>query len=253
MLMKVFRAVALVEGITTLLLFLVAMPLKYGFGIEALIRPFGMLHGAAFVAYMALMVLAFSLHRVGALGWLRSTFAAFVPWGTFLNHDWLLRQGGDVSPKAPARPDRLLLLAMLSLGAALLVVVTGPGRDAAPQDPDAVVIAALAPAQAQRVALPWAAGQVAIFGPAGDLPPGAKLLFRAGDQALAVGAGEAAPAEGYEARFLMAVTGLALLQRGENTGAGWGPERLIAEARLAAGEGPAQAAALALLLELATN
>lgn len=253
MLMKMFRATAVLEGITTLMLFLVAMPLKYGFGIEALIRPFGMLHGAAFVGYMVLMVLAFSLHRVGPAGWLRSTLAAFLPWGTFFNHDWLMRQGGDTLPKAPARHDRILLLAMLSLGAAILVVVIGPGRDTAPQDPDAVVISALAPAQAQRVALPWAAGQVAIFGPAADLPPGAQVLFRKGDQALAFGAGEAAAAQGYDARFLVAVTGLALLQRGETTGAGWGPERLIAEARLAAGEAPAQAAALALLVELAAK
>lgn len=92
MLMKIFRGVSLIEGVTTILLFLVAMPLKYGFGNDALIRPFGSLHGAAFVAYMVVMVVAFAVTGVGAAGWFRSALAGIIPFGTFVNDHWLKRE-----------------------------------------------------------------------------------------------------------------------------------------------------------------
>lgn len=95
--MNLFRKVALVEGVTTLLLFLVAMPLKYGFGNDVLIYPFGMVHGVAFIAYLAAMVLAFALARIGPLGWLRGFVAALFPFGTFLNDPWVARQQARVT------------------------------------------------------------------------------------------------------------------------------------------------------------
>lgn len=90
--MRLFRLVSLIEGVTTLMLFLIAMPLKYGFGNEVLIRPFGMLHGLAFLAYLAVMVVAFAVYGLRPLGWLRSFVAALFPFGTFLNDAWVKRQ-----------------------------------------------------------------------------------------------------------------------------------------------------------------
>lgn len=92
MLMQIFKWVSRFEGVTTLMLFLVAMPLKYGFGNDVLISPFGRLHGAAVVIYMAVMVVAFIVHRVGPLGWVRSFIASLFPFGTFLNDPWVERQ-----------------------------------------------------------------------------------------------------------------------------------------------------------------
>lgn len=89
MLMSFFRWVSLSEGVTTLMLFLIAMPLKYGMGYDALIRPFGMLHGAAFVSYVIVMVISFAANGVQPLGWLRSFVASLFPFGTFLNDPWL--------------------------------------------------------------------------------------------------------------------------------------------------------------------
>lgn len=89
-----FRAIALIEGVTTLALFLVAMPLKYAFGNDVLIAPLGMAHGLAFLAYLAAMILTFGWHRVGPWGWLRGFAAALVPFGTFLNDAWVVRQAG---------------------------------------------------------------------------------------------------------------------------------------------------------------
>lgn len=88
---ELFRKVALVEGITTLLLFLVAMPLKYLAGQPFLVPPVGWIHGVAFIAYVVLMVPTFIAARVGPVGWLRTFVAALFPFGTFINDAWLKR------------------------------------------------------------------------------------------------------------------------------------------------------------------
>jgi len=89
--LKFFRAIALFEGVTTLALFLVAMPLKYGLGYTALIRPIGMTHGVAFLLYLLAMILVLPGKGFGLVGWLRTTLASFVPFGTFLNDPYLKR------------------------------------------------------------------------------------------------------------------------------------------------------------------
>ena len=92
---KVFRRVALIEGITTLVLFFVAMPAKYIAGQPGLVPPVGWLHGIAFIMYVVLMVPALRGLKVGTLGWLRTLAAAFVPFGTFVNDAWLDRVGAS--------------------------------------------------------------------------------------------------------------------------------------------------------------
>lgn len=88
----VFRKVAFVEGVTTVLLFFVAMPFKYLAGQPALVPPVGWLHGIAFIAYVATMVMAFRDRPIGALGWVRLFGASLVPLGTFVNDPWVKRQ-----------------------------------------------------------------------------------------------------------------------------------------------------------------
>jgi integral membrane protein len=92
---ELFRRVALIEGITTLVLFFVAMPAKYLAGQPGLVPPVGWLHGIAFIMYVLLMVPALLGRNVGALGWLRTLAAAFVPFGTFANDAWLARMGAS--------------------------------------------------------------------------------------------------------------------------------------------------------------
>lgn len=87
-----FRRVALVEGVTTLFLFFVAMPLKYVAGDPRLVPPAGWVHGLAFVAYLIAMAPALWGRRVGVSGWLRTFAAALVPFGTFANDRWVRRQ-----------------------------------------------------------------------------------------------------------------------------------------------------------------
>lgn len=90
--LKLFRYIGVVEGITTLALFLVAMPMKYLAGNPALVPPVGWLHGMAFIAYIVVLVPALYGRGFTAFEWLRTFVAAFFPFGTFLNDSMLRRR-----------------------------------------------------------------------------------------------------------------------------------------------------------------
>lgn len=94
-LLRLFRIVALAEGVSTLMLFLVAMPLKYLLDWPHLIRPVGMAHGVLFLAYVAAMIPGLWGRDAGAAGWLRTFFAAWFPFGTFINDSFLKRLPAD--------------------------------------------------------------------------------------------------------------------------------------------------------------
>ncbi len=89
---RTFRYIGLVEGVTTLALFLVAMPAKYWFGIPGLVPVVGALHGAAFVGYLGAMIVCLPGKGFTAWEWARTTLASFFPFGTFLNDGLLKRK-----------------------------------------------------------------------------------------------------------------------------------------------------------------
>jgi integral membrane protein len=76
-----FRIVAFWEGISYLLLLFVAMPLKYGFGIDLAVRIVGMVHGVLFLGYC--VTLAVATRRLGARRSVLAFVLSFVPGGTF--------------------------------------------------------------------------------------------------------------------------------------------------------------------------
>ena len=76
-----FRIVAFWEGISYLLLLFVAMPLKYGAGIDSAVRIVGMAHGVLFLAYC--LTLALAARRLGARLSVLAFVLSFVPFGTF--------------------------------------------------------------------------------------------------------------------------------------------------------------------------
>lgn len=92
--MKAFRYIGFVEGVTTLVLFLVAMPLKYWGGNAALIPPAGWIHGIAFLVYIVALVPALWGRGFTGFQWLRTFMAAFFPFGTFLNDPMLRKNEG---------------------------------------------------------------------------------------------------------------------------------------------------------------
>lgn len=76
-----FRIVAFWEGISYLVLLFVAMPLKYGLGVDMAVRVVGMAHGLLFIAYVVTLGLAW--RGLGTrLGWI-AFIASLVPGGTF--------------------------------------------------------------------------------------------------------------------------------------------------------------------------
>lgn len=89
---KFFRTVGLIEGSTTIVLFFVAMPLKYLAGDASMIPQAGAIHGIAFVAYMVALPICLRGYGLSAWEWTRAALAAFIPLGTFLNDPSLKRR-----------------------------------------------------------------------------------------------------------------------------------------------------------------
>jgi integral membrane protein len=79
-----FRMVGIAEGISFLVLLLIAMPLKYWMHIPQAVKVMGWIHGTLFVTFIY-----FAFEMMGALNknfiWLLKAFAAaFIPLGTFI-------------------------------------------------------------------------------------------------------------------------------------------------------------------------
>ena len=78
-----FLFIARAEGVSTLLLFFLAMPLKYGAGMTHATQVPGWLHGVLFIAYVAALA-AIGLRERWSIARLAVGFVvAFVPFGTF--------------------------------------------------------------------------------------------------------------------------------------------------------------------------
>ena len=78
-----FRAVALYEGISYLVLLLIAMPLKYIFDIPEMVKYVGWAHGVLFVAYVALLAQVFFTEKWSILKAIVAFILSLVPFGTF--------------------------------------------------------------------------------------------------------------------------------------------------------------------------
>lgn len=81
--LKLFKYIAILEGLSLLALFFFAMPMRRFFQNDAYIRPIGMAHGILFIAYILLAIIvkykqnwSFKIFSIVCL-------ASFVPFGTF--------------------------------------------------------------------------------------------------------------------------------------------------------------------------
>lgn len=87
-----FRRIGILEGISYLLLLLVAMPLKYMAGEPLMVRIVGMAHGILFIIYV---LMAFLAHGRFQWGWTRTfwlVFASVMPFGPFVADAKILRE-----------------------------------------------------------------------------------------------------------------------------------------------------------------
>lgn len=79
-----FRMIGIAEGISFLVLLLIAMPLKYIFKIPEAVKIMGWVHGALFITFIY-----FAFEVMGTfkknMGWFAKAFAAaIIPCGTFI-------------------------------------------------------------------------------------------------------------------------------------------------------------------------
>ena len=88
--MKLFRIIALLEGLSYILLLFMAVPLKYSIGDPSYVKLLGMPHGILFVAY-----LGFAFYFKQEQYWSMKTLAivllgSVLPFGTFyVDHKYL--------------------------------------------------------------------------------------------------------------------------------------------------------------------
>ena len=89
--MKLFRIIALLEGLSYILLIFVAVPLKYSLGDLTYVKLLGMPHGILFVAY-----LGFAFYFKQEQNWSMNTLTiillgSVMPFGTFYVDNKYLR------------------------------------------------------------------------------------------------------------------------------------------------------------------
>lgn len=86
-----FRAIALAEGVSYLLLFGVTMPLKYVAGMPTPNKVVGMLHGVLSVVYVALLIEVVVRERWSLIRAVIALVASLVPFGAFALEAWIRR------------------------------------------------------------------------------------------------------------------------------------------------------------------
>ena len=91
-LLKRFRTIGIAEGISFLVLLLIAMPIKYFLKIPEAVKIVGWMQGALFVGYIYFAIevaVAFKKN----IGWcIKSFLAAFIPLGTFVTDKTLKKE-----------------------------------------------------------------------------------------------------------------------------------------------------------------
>ena len=93
-----FRIIGIAEGISFLVLLLIAMPIKYYFNIPEVAKIVGWLHGVLFISYMYLLIeVAVTFKK--SIGWcFKSFIAAFIPLGTFITDRQLKKEENSFQP-----------------------------------------------------------------------------------------------------------------------------------------------------------
>jgi integral membrane protein len=81
---KGLRIVGIAEGISFLVLLLIAMPMKYFMGIPEAVKLIGWAHGVLFIAYVVAVFLSIRAMRWNWFSVLVALGASLVPLGTFV-------------------------------------------------------------------------------------------------------------------------------------------------------------------------
>ncbi len=81
--LKFFKYLAIIEGISALLLFFFAMPMKYAFGMPIFVKYIGMGHGVLFTLYIVIATILKFKDKWSLKKYLEICIASIPPFGTF--------------------------------------------------------------------------------------------------------------------------------------------------------------------------
>lgn len=90
-----FRDLSLIEGISLISLFFIAMPLKYYVGVEVIVPLIGTTHGLLFLSYLVMSLLVSHHHKWSLLKWLVVLLAGFIPFACFILDRSLKKELGE--------------------------------------------------------------------------------------------------------------------------------------------------------------
>jgi integral membrane protein len=91
-LMQTFRMIAIAEGISFLILLLVAMPLKYIFHFPQAVNVFGWVHGALFISFVYLAFSVMTTYNKPISWFFKAFLASILPFGTFVLDNQLKKE-----------------------------------------------------------------------------------------------------------------------------------------------------------------
>ena len=78
-----FRILSLIEGLSLIVLLLIAMPAKYHFGYVDSIWMVGMTHGILWLVYFVFSLAVSHHQKWSVMFWLAALFASVIPFGCF--------------------------------------------------------------------------------------------------------------------------------------------------------------------------
>lgn len=80
---KFFKTIATLEGISFLALLFIGVPLKYTMEMEQVVKIMGPIHGFLFIAYIVLAIMLNSEHKWPKKKFAIICLASVIPFGTF--------------------------------------------------------------------------------------------------------------------------------------------------------------------------
>jgi integral membrane protein len=93
--MKIFRLIALLEGISFLVLLFIAMPLKYMMDMPLPVKITGMAHGLLFTAFAVLLTMVHLQRKWPIKRTFLAFLSSFLPFGTFVLDAKVLKKEMD--------------------------------------------------------------------------------------------------------------------------------------------------------------
>ena len=99
--LKFFRLLSLVEGLSLVTLLFIAMPAKYQFGHD-FVWPVGMAHGVLWLSYELASLVVSHMQRWSVLAWVGALVSSVVPFGFVLLDRRLKREAAPASAQPAA-------------------------------------------------------------------------------------------------------------------------------------------------------